>query len=333
MSSDDLERAIFRILKNSSRPLTTHEILDQLRGDDAFHEVTTRDVNSVLFKREHVQTVKTNDTLPRWTVIGSKSTDHLPVSGGSDMVSGPCFPNRLTKDHEFGVAMTLAAVCHYIHPEVAAFMRQANSEHSHRFKELFPIDVEMSAYLYPDSACVFPGVRRSVGAEDPRSRKYVPSAMAILDTNEVPRHLWAFLAGGVPYTGTSWKSTRLNEFELSHVFSHKANERREEERVFAHFDPAVKPYGLFTCATNTVLIPKGLAKPTDALPSVRLAFFQRHIDLYGEVGLPGIKGLNETHVPEWYRKLKWADPIVPPNWERKVKELLEHRFQRLKAAL
>jgi len=179
---------------------------------------------------------------------------------------------------------------------------------------------------------VFPGVRRFVGRLNQKELlKFVPEKGCIIDDNRFPRYLWSYVATGSGYNGTSWKTSGLSEFELAHIFSHKPNERGLEKELFEDFDPSQSPHGLFTCAGNVVLVPKGFAKPTDGLPAVRIAFFKRYIELYGEVILPGLRGMKEKMIPDWYDDLEWNEPILPPDWRTRAEALMEYRNRRLKS--
>lgn len=243
----------------------------------------------------------------------------------------PVFRVHLGEDEERGVALTLAKVCHFIHPQIVEAIQQINEEDADRLAGIMPDVVDQTAWLYPKSACVFPGIKRYVGRLNPKEkRKYVTSRRAIIDDNEFPRHLWAFLAGGTAYSGPSWQTTGLNQFELGHIFAHKIEERRIERVMFSDFDSSVDPSGLFTCASNVALIPKGLAKPTDHLDSVKKAFFKRYVTLYGEDVLPGLSGLKDAEVPSWFGQLEWSEPLLPDGWEQNIKKLSEYRFRRLK---
>lgn len=193
-----------------------------------------------------------------------------------------------------------------------------------------PECIECGAWLYPGSACVFPGVRRFVGrVKKKQLLKYVPKEGCTIDDNRSPRNLWTFLAIGEHYTGPNWKRSGLSNFELAHIFSHKHGKQELEWEVFKEHDKELKPYGLFTCASNVVLIPKGFAKPTDGLPAVRVAFFKRHIELYGEDCLPGLRGLDPEAIPGWYDDLDWNEPVLPPGWEENVEKLMAFRRARL----
>jgi len=234
---------------------------------------------------------------------------------------------------ERDVAIVLARVAHHVHPDVVTRIAAANAAYRAEFEATAPREVTVDDFLYHGSACVFPGIRRFTGRMVPAEKhKYVPGEGAIIDDNVFPRQLWCYLQLGRGYSAPAWKETGMQDFELAHIFSHKPAERALEKRVFEEVDRAPKPYGLFTCAANVALVPKGLVKPTDGLDAVRIAFFKRHIDLYGEGALPGLHGLKDSEIPEWCDDLRdhWLEPILPANWERNTDRLLKYRARRLR---
>lgn len=241
------------------------------------------------------------------------------------------WPNLITQE-QHNIAKALARVTHHIHPKVVARIREINADQVERarLEALLPECIEREAWLYPGSAGVFPGVRRFVGrVKKKQPLKYVPKEACIIDDNRFPRNLWTFLAIGEHYTGPNWKRSGLSNFELAHIFSHKHGKQELEREVFKEHDKEQRPYGLFTCASNVVLIPKGFAKPTDGLPAVRVAFFKRHIELYGEYIVPGLRTLDPEAIPGWYGDLEWNEPILPPNWEENLDKLIAFRYCRM----
>lgn len=243
------------------------------------------------------------------------------------------FQNKC-EEVEREIAIMLAKVSYHVHPSIVEKIAAANAEFKTEFIRIAPPGINPEDFLYSGSACVFPGVRRHISRQGGQTKRncYRPEDDAIIDDNVFPRHLWIFLHTGGCYNPHAWKSTGMCEFELAHIFAHKPNERRLEQHVFEQVDEGCKPYGLFTCAANVTLIPRGLAKPTDGLKAVRLAFFKRHIELYGESTLPGLKGFKEEALPTWYEDLReyWMDPILPEAWEEKVENLLRYRTSVLK---
>ncbi|WP_191621421.1 hypothetical protein [Marinihelvus fidelis] len=237
------------------------------------------------------------------------------------------YVNRVTEFEE-SIAVILAQLAHHIHPKVVATIQERNEEQREFFESLFGDRVPTKDYLFPGSACVFPGVKRYVSGVGNR-RKYNPEFKAIIDDNVFPRHIWCFLTGDKIYSGPSWKDLGLSEFELAHVFSHKESELGTERQFFREFDAKMLPSGDFSCACNVVLLPKGTIRPTDNSMVLKAVFYKRYIDLYGESPLQGRSDFRHDLVPSWYEQLSWNDPYLPVDWESKVERLLDYRTRRI----
>jgi hypothetical protein len=230
-------------------------------------------------------------------------------------------------DYAKDICINLARSCRHIHPKIAQRIQDRNRRDIPLFAKLFSGRIEVSHYLYADSACVFPGVRRYVGKERESAikRSYYPAGKAIIEDNEFPRHLWCFLEIGRPYSGPNWRTSGLSQYEVAHVFAHKHDEIAFERSFFVEFDEGTSPFGNFTNACNTVLVPKGMGPYTDREPSIKAAFFQRYIELYGESALNGRKGFDRSNVPDWYGELDWKEPVLPIGWEKRIDELIAYR--------
>ena len=63
---------------------------------------------------------------------------------------------------------------------------------------------------------------------------------------------------------TEMLHNRLREFELAHIFSHKIEDCSLDQSSF-HDVKGTATSGMFTCAANVVLLPKGTVRPTDNL--------------------------------------------------------------------
>jgi hypothetical protein len=184
----------------------------------------------------------------------------------------------------------------------------------------------MSDYLFSGSACLYPGVRRPPRDADVKKREYSEIYKAIIDDNEIPRHIWCFLEINRSYAGNNWKNSGLSAYELAHIFAHKESEIRVEQPFFREIYPDLRPYGDFSCARNVILLPKGTVRPTDNSPIIKAAFYQRYFDLYGETPLRGRYGFKSSLVPDWYADLVWNAPFLPMDWEPKIENLLKHRM-------
>jgi hypothetical protein len=235
-----------------------------------------------------------------------------------------------SKDVEKEIAIALGKVCHHIHPLIVNKIAQANIEFEQEFKQ-YCGKLKSETFFYDKSDCIFPGVRRCISKEktDKWKRNIYSEDNTILDDNTFPRHIWAFLSKNKPYEGNMWKNSGLNNFELAHIFGHKTDEKELEKKVFTTFNDEIPPYALFTSASNVILVPNGLMKPTDKFEAVKIAFYKRHIDLYGE-NFCIHNGFKEEFIPEWYSKIKWIKPDLPKDWEIRIDNLLEYRKKYLK---
>jgi hypothetical protein len=237
-----------------------------------------------------------------------------------------------SKNVEKEIAIALGKVCHHIHPEIIEKIREENRKFKDEFKEI--CEGWVDTFLYDGSDCVFPGVRRCINSEKTGNWKnnINPKDYTILNDNTFPRHIWAFLSMNKAYSGGQngiWDRSGLSKFELAHIFGHKENEKELERKVFKNFYSNKMPYALFTSAANVVLIPNGLMKPTDKFESIKIAFYKRHIDLYGE-NFYAESSFREEFVPKWYEEIKWLEPVLPEGWEGRINNLLKYRRKFLK---
>ncbi|MDA3961487.1 MAG: hypothetical protein PF961_11905 [Planctomycetota bacterium] len=237
------------------------------------------------------------------------------------------YENRI-QDYEQDIASILSRLSHHMHPQVVARIQERNQDEYAHFDRLFAGRVSIGSYLFPGSACVFPGVRRYVGGRGTKG-KFNPADAAIIDDNRFPRHLWCFMAGAQAYSGPTWKKLGLAQFELAHVFSHKESELKAEAAAFTVCDVSTLPFSDFTCACNVVLLPKGTVRPTDNSQAIKAIFYQRYIDLYGEGALQGRSQLRPECVPDWYATLEWNEPQLPDQWKARVDKLLAYRTRRI----
>jgi hypothetical protein len=240
----------------------------------------------------------------------------------------------LSTQHEKDLASILGAITHHIHPCIVQVIEEENAKFKEEFNQFRHPKCSVEAFLYERSDCVFPGFRRPINKEKGSGWKNNIRSEdgTVLNDNTFPRHIWAYLAENRAYAGGQsgmWARSGLDRFELAHVFAHKADERNFEQKVFDEVSDNVEPYGLFTSASNVVLIPKGFAKPTDHMFMIKVCFYQRHFDLYGN-NVIGLKGFKESMVPAWYSDIQWMEPVLPDDWRTKVMNLLEYRNKYLR---
>jgi hypothetical protein len=238
-----------------------------------------------------------------------------------------CTPSNRFPEVEREIAAALAKVSYFISPRIVRRIAELNREWKESFQSEYYERLDCGQFFYEGSACVFPGVRRRAGTEENKLKawKYYEAQRAILDANFYPRDLWCFVCTGKPYSGPLWKDSRLGEFELAHVLPHKEYEVAGVASWFGLRPESEPSHGLFTCAANVILVPKGMAKPTDGTRGVRVAILHRYFSLYGESCAAGFGGFTPPAELSWCSELSWNDPVEPPDWEERVKLLDKFR--------
>jgi hypothetical protein len=231
------------------------------------------------------------------------------------------------------LALILGKLAYHTAPEIVDYIAELNERDYEYFKIIFSGKIAIEHYLFPGSACVFPGTRRYISNHNDVTRKYNKEYRAIIDDNVFPRYIWCYLASGKCYSGPTWKSTGLNDFELAHIFTHKESEIDNEKDFFQSIDKKINPYGDFTSAANVVLLPKGTVRPTDNSTMIKAVFYKRYIELYGEKTLNGRRGFIEANVPDWYSDIKWNAPFLPDNWKHNIDDLIKYRNDKIASIL
>lgn len=247
------------------------------------------------------------------------------------------------------IAGILARISYFLHPDIVSKIQECNRESKEEFEKILKKSIQdeevvgrlMDKYLFDGSDCVFPFTRRHIGDEGHINGrydrlKYYTREWAIIDDNEFPRHIWTFLLIDRCFNGEKWKNSGASNFELAHVFNHKRNgdtTAMDEFFRVPHEDFHKVQY-LFTSAANVVMIPKGMAKPTDALRLVQKMFFQRMMDLYGYSILKS-KPEYSLSVEELklYRNLEWKAPFRPDNWSERIDDLNKYRIRRVEGIM
>ncbi len=236
---------------------------------------------------------------------------------------------------EKNVAKILGHVTHHIHPEIVTRVTEENKLFEHEFSQKCHPALNIKDYFFEGSDCLFPGIRRPINKEKEDFKQWKNAINekdgTIFNDNTYPRHIWTYLSLNKGYSGGArgtWAKSGLEAFELAHIFGHKEDEKGLEKKVFKQFNSNLKPYSLFTSVSNVVLIPKGLTKPTDHMDIIKICFYKRHLDLYGN-NLIGLDAFDESLIPEWYNEIKWLDPILPFDWKDKIDNVLKYRNKHL----
>ena len=210
------------------------------------------------------------------------------------------------------LAKILTPFVQFLKPEIIDKITEDNRKHQGEWsRKLEECGVDPHIYLWDNSPCGFPGVRRYSGKERnnwTESRYSYPDCFCI-DGNSFPKHLWAFV-----FTGCEFRNHGPQGYQLAHLFDHKTyNDRwqKEMEGWTKNSNPP-KLFGLFTSPANTVYVPTDFLKPTDHNQRLRTLLQRKAYELYGGVCqmlLPPLKAKPCDDYSEWdidIKKRFWA---------------------------
>ena len=244
------------------------------------------------------------------------------------------------------LAQALTPLVRFLKPEIVAAIAEDTRRHatewSLRFRES---GIDPAIYLWDGSPCVFPGVRRHAGSKEiaefrrQSPQETPPPNCLVIDDNDYPKHLWAFV-----FTGKSFRKKGPDGYQLGHLVDHKehGNRWREELRVVGEVREPPLLFGLFTSAANTAYFPSAFLRPTDVSFRLRSLVQRRAQHLYSDVCLvlpPGLELQPGIH-PSWEpKRFQWNPPVgqtthVPAFLEyrrRRIDELLRNRADALRS--
>ncbi len=242
------------------------------------------------------------------------------------------FPN----DEELYELIKLTAkYAKYLHPQIVMEIVKDNNKHKNIWSaELEKRNVSSLIYLWENSCCAFPGVRRYSGSKEiayfrkhtELSSREIQHAV-VLDDNDFPKQIWSYI-----FKENKFQKYGPKNFALAHLADHK----EYNNRLFGEFDVESKSeqhqlFGLFTCPSNTAYIPTSLLRPTDFSPAIRKLLIGRAYNLYGSfcnILPPWIKLNPELNLPWDLAHFKWSEPVGEPE---NVKLFLEYRNETMES--
>jgi hypothetical protein len=235
------------------------------------------------------------------------------------------------------LARALTPLVRFLHPEVVRAVVEDNERHRDAWSAaLVARGVDAGRYLWPRSACAFPGVRRHAGkAEIERFRDRAPAkperpVQAVrIDDNTYAKHLWSYVLRGRPF-----QQHGPVGYELGHLLDHKGYKNRfAMELCGGEALAGCVPFGLYTCASNTVFVPRSLLRPTDHAGALRGLLQRRAVALYGTVCnlVPPPVSVQPAAAPGWEAdSFAWAEPVAT---REPVERFLAWRRERVEALL
>jgi hypothetical protein len=204
----------------------------------------------------------------------------------------------------------------FLNPDIIREIVIDNQKHQTEWSQrLIDNKVNPDIYLWKNSPCAFPGVRRYAGSKEiayfrkhaELSNDEINGALK-LDDNDFPKHIWSFI-----FRGNKFQKNGPNNYSLAHLADHKEyKNRRSKEFLVKPINQSHELYGLFTCPTNTAYIPSSLLRPTDFSPAIRKLLISKAHDLYGHfcnILPPWIK-LISCSTDKWdHTHFQWSDPV------------------------
>lgn len=234
----------------------------------------------------------------------------------------------------FALAQMTTKYIRFLSPDIISAVVEDNEKAKDAFWKLLESkNINPELYLWENSSCCFPGVRRYAGSSEIsayRSRSEMTDIedAVKLDDNDYPKQLWSFI-----FRGAQFGKFGPDGYSLAHLVDHKKDKNRMvEEFDFADGHKFVKPfYGLYTCACNSVYIPNNLMKPTDFNSAIRNLLFRKAESLYGACSNlvpPYVKPKNIYDSDKWnIVNFEWAEPVGTLD---NIAAFLEFRQERLK---
>ena len=189
-----------------------------------------------------------------------------------------------TEENILKLAEILAPFVRFLNPEIIYKITEDNYKHQDEWsRKLKECDVDPGIYLWDNSPCAFPGVRRYSGRErnDWRKLRYLYPDCFCIDDNSFPKHLWAFV-----FTGCEFRNHGPKSYQLAHIFDHKTYKNRWQREMKGWRRDIKKPpklFGLFTSPANTAYVPTDFLKPTDFSHKLRILLQRKAFELYGDV--------------------------------------------------
>jgi len=219
-------------------------------------------------------------------------------------------------DELYEIIQLTAQYIKFLNPDIIKKIVIDNEKHQNKWSQHLSINkINPEIYLWKNSPCAFPGVRRYAGSKEiAYFRKHVElsnneiSGAVKLDDNDFPKQIWSFI-----FRGKKFQKNGPDNYSLAHLADHKEYKNRfSSEFLVNTTNQSHELYGLFTCPTNTVFIPCSLLRPTDFSPSIRKLLISKAHSLYGSfcnILPPWIK-LSPCSSEKWgHTNFQWSDPV------------------------
>ncbi len=219
-------------------------------------------------------------------------------------------------DELYSLISIVLSYVKFLSPEIIEKIAEDNNKNREEWRNLLITNnIDPDIYLWENSPCAFPGIRRHAGAAEIANFKgkgkiiagRIPDALR-LDDNSFPKEIWSFV-----FRGRKFQNFGPNDYSLAHLADHKDYKNRVIDDFRILSDALNKKfYGLYTCPTNTVFIPTSLIRPTDFSFHIRKILINRSASLYGrscQIIPPWLELLDEPDDKWKHKNFSWSDPV------------------------
>jgi hypothetical protein len=250
----------------------------------------------------------------------------------------------VTTDDEEALVRLIVPYVRWLHPDLVVQVQEDNARYLGDWQSLLQRHaIPADLYVWPGSACVFPGVRRRSGKTNEKDQNCLDFDQ---NGNRLAHRIWELL-------GVSTKQFKAERagYELVHLFPHQPNEWQkllaESDTQLPYKLPAqwreqlgnwqakLKQTGLpalFSNPANMCFLPGSLVRPTDNASLLRLVLWKKALSLYGRDALLP-PGLTEP-LASWLNEL----PEIPGlDWSKcyhgsigRMQHLIDERDKKLK---
>ena len=228
-------------------------------------------------------------------------------------------------------AQAMTPFVQFLHPGIVyAVVEDNRRKRGDWSSRLEALGIDPAIYLWEGSPCAFPGVRRHAGSVElsmlqEQAAHAVPQSF-LLDDNDYPKHLWAFV-----FTGESFCGREPDGYRLLHLFNpeehgNHCREVLDRPSGAKEWNP---PYGLFTSAAASMYVPGTFQRPTDFSPKLRNLIQRQALRLYGKICriLPPPLEVKPCEDPRWFiDHFQWSTPAGAMD---NVPDFLEFRHERI----
>lgn len=206
------------------------------------------------------------------------------------------WPRHVAEADQLALVHLAVPYVRWVSPALVALLVADNNTHQEPWQQVLAQgNVLSELYLWPGSACAYPGRRRKTGSKEQAGKVAEQCLATDTSGNNLAHRVWEVLGAGQ----RNFVQSRPG-YELVHLFPHKAAEWKKLLRLLDKEQPtamALLPAGwrswleehglpgLFTNPANMCFVPNTFVRPTDGHSLFRQVLWKRALTLFGPAAL------------------------------------------------